>query len=233
MRVSSDKNRLAWSNAEAQAALTRYEAIVRGIARRLVPVARMGQALDHEDLCAEGRIAVLEALRTYEGFGIEEKTWVRTRIRQRMIDAIRRLDVRSRDEVKFSMQQSVLPANSNDTNVHDEAKRRSLVPRRLVSFDSAPPEHDPPAARLFDTQPAADEVADHNAQHERLRDALQVLPPRQRVAIELALYEGYSLREIGDRMGISESRVCQLQKRAVQHLHRAVSLPPPMNADAA
>lgn len=234
MRVSSDKNRLSWTNAEAQAALTRYENVVRGLARRLAPVARMGQALDMEDLCAEGRIAVLEALRTYEGFGIEEKTWVRTRVRQRMIDAIRRLDVRSREEVKFTTQQSMMPANSNGTEVPDGAKRRSIVPRRLVSFDSAPPEHEPLAARLFDVHLLpADEVADHNAQHERLRDALQGLSPRQRSAIELALFEGYSLREIGDQMGISESRVCQLQKRAVQHLQRAVSLPPGANADAA
>ena len=31
-----------------------------------------------------------------------------------------------------------------------------------------------------------------------------------------------ALREIGDQMGISESRVCQLQKRAVQNLRRAI-----------
>ncbi len=219
------KTRLSWSNDEAQAALGRYEAVVRATARRLLPVARLGQALDEEDLCAEGRIAVLEALSTYEGFGIEEKTWVRTRVRQRMIDAIRRLDVRTRDEVKQSVRQSLLPPDS------DEHPRKSLIPRRLVSFDSAPPEHEPLAARLFDAQlPMADEVADQNAQHERLIDAISVLPPRQRTAIELALFEGFSLREIGDRMGISESRVCQLQKRAVQHLQRAVSIAPTLDA---
>jgi RNA polymerase sigma factor for flagellar operon FliA len=234
MRVSSDKNRLSWSNAEAQEVLSRYENVVTAMARRLAPVARIGQALDVEDLCAEGRIAVLEALRTYEGFGIEEKTWVRTRVRQRMIDAIRRLDVRTRDEVKCARQQSLLPLSADQADTDFQLKRRSLIPRRLVSFDSAPPEHEPLAARLFDAQsPTADEVADHNAQHERLHDALQVLPARQRAAIELALFEGYSLREIGDRMGISESRVCQLQKRAVKHLKRAVSLPPRFDADAA
>ena len=59
------KNRLSWSNRDAQEALTKYEGIVRMTARRLRPVASLGQALDEDDLCAEGRVAVLEALSTY------------------------------------------------------------------------------------------------------------------------------------------------------------------------
>jgi RNA polymerase sigma factor for flagellar operon FliA len=55
-----------------------------------------------------------------------------------------------------------------------------------------------------------------------LLKAMDILPLRQRTAVELALFEGLALREIGDRMGISESRVCQLQKRAVQHLRKTV-----------
>jgi RNA polymerase sigma factor for flagellar operon FliA len=210
--------RLVWTNVQAQAALTKYEGSVRMLARRLTPIASLGQALDEEDLCAEGRIAVLEALATYEGFGIEERTWVRTRIRQRMIDAIRRLDVRSRDEMRMAIRP---PADAGDEG---EERARELRSRRLVSFDSAPPEVEPLSAKLCDTYvPPADEVAEQNAQHVRLVTAISLLPPRQRVAIELALFEGLPLREIGDRMGISESRVCQLQKRAVQHLQKVIS----------
>jgi RNA polymerase sigma factor for flagellar operon FliA len=222
----ASKERLTWSNAEAQEALEKYEGSVRMLARRLAPVARMGQALDEEDLCAEGRIAVLEALSTYEGFGIEERTWVRTRVRQRMIDAIRRLDVRSRDEMRMAIKQR------SDAPVDDETEERAraLRARRLVSFDSAPPEVEPLSARLYDScAPPADEIAENNAQHVRLITAISVLPPRQRTAIELGLFEGLPLREIGDRMGISESRVCQLQKRAVQHLQKVVSDFPPEN----
>lgn len=211
--------RLSWTNADAQAALERFENVVRMTARRLQPVARLGQALDEEDLCAEGRIAVLEALSTYAGFGIDERTWVRTRIRQRMIDAIRKLDVRSRDEVRLAVRH----AGGLVVDQDEEDRGRLLAARRLVSFDSAPPEHEPLAARLSDSQmPAADEVAEHNAQHVRLLDALADLPPRQRIAVELCLFEGLPLREIGSRMGISESRACQLQKRAVQHLQKVI-----------
>lgn len=210
--------RLAWGNREAQEALTRYEAVVRAVARRLAPAARFGHALDEEDLCAEGRVAVLEALRTYAGFGIEERTWVRTRIRQRMIDAIRRLDVRTRDEVRKGVERERANAQKCGQSLLPEAPVR-----RLVSLDTLHGDAESTCDGLGDGAIWADDMAEQSAQSSRLLAAIRVLPPRQRRAIELGLFEGLALREIGLRMGISESRVCQLQKRAVQHLQRAVS----------
>src|SRR5678815_1742522 len=119
---------MQWTNGSAREALARYEGIVRMMARRLRPLARAGQALDHEDLCAEGRIAVLEALRSYQGFGIEERTWVRTRVRQRMIDAVRRVDVRSRDEVRLAVRH----AAGETTNSVEHERGRIVAARRLV-----------------------------------------------------------------------------------------------------
>lgn len=211
---------MSWSNTEARNALARYEGLVRSTARRLRPVASLGQALDEDDLCAEGRVAVLEALSTYEGFGIEEQTWVRTRIRQRMIDAIRRMDLRSRDEVKLAVEHA-----AGDVAEGPRAERaRRIAARRLVSADHSPTDSEPMVARLKDSMaPPVDELAQQSEQLDRLLSALGGLAPRQREAIELGLFQGMALREIGERMGISESRVCQLQKRAVVHLSAAVT----------
>jgi RNA polymerase sigma factor FliA len=210
---------MSWSNAEAREALAKYEGVVKAVARRLRPVATLGQALDEDDLCAEGRVAVLEALSTYQGFGIEEHTWVRTRIRQRMIDAIRRLDLRSRDEMRLAVRH----ASGETSQTGEEERGRMIAARRLVSLDATPSDTEPMVNRLRDSRmPAADVATYQNRQHERLMEAIAQLPARQRLAIELGLFEGMALREIGDRMGISESRVCQLQKRATQHLRRAI-----------
>ena len=219
------QGRLAWQNDEARTALRRYEGLVQAVARRLAPAARLGQALDQEDLWAEGRIAVLEALRTYQNFGIEERTWVGTRIRQRMIDAIRRLDVRTRDELRLfsSSEQS----DGSEQDAQKQERARELSARRLVSLDSVPnTDMEPLSARLQDpgVQPA-DEVAHQKSLSERLRFAIASLPERQRTAIELSLFEGLALREIGERMGVTESRVCQLQKRAIELLREALSCP--------
>jgi RNA polymerase sigma factor for flagellar operon FliA len=231
--VGALQSRLCWHDGEARVALDRYEGLVQAIARRLAPAARMGQALDQEDLWAEGRIAVLEALRTYQGFGIEERTWVGTRIRQRMIDAIRRLDVRTRDELRFyaAQKQGARDGVAVETEGDKHERARELSARRLISLDaSADADAEPLSARLHDhyLRPA-DEVADQNALQQRLHSAIARLPERQRTAIELSLFEGLPLREIGDRMGVTESRVCQLQKRAVELLRRALALPVPVS----
>lgn len=223
--MSALEGRLSWPDDDARAALQRYEGLVQSVARRLAPAARMGQALDQEDLWAEGRIAVLEALRTYQGFGIEERTWVATRVRQRMIDAIRRLDVRTRDELRLATSYAASSDGEQDPQRRERA--RTLSARRLISLDtSASAEVEPLSARLYDhgVQPA-DEAADQKALSLKLHFAIASLPARQRTAIELSLFEGLPLREIGQRMGVTESRVCQLQKRAVELLREALSCP--------
>jgi RNA polymerase sigma factor for flagellar operon FliA len=137
-----------------------------------------------------------------------------------MIDAIRRLDLRSRDEMRLVVRH----AAGQTENAKEAERGREIAARRLVSFDSVPADTEPLANRIRDSHaPMADDVTQVNFQKSRLLAALKILPPRQRTAIELGLFEGLALREIGDRMGISESRVCQLQKRAVQHLQKAIS----------
>ena len=99
--------KMTWSNADACEALARYEAIVRMTAARLRPVATLGQALDEDDLCAEGRVAVLEALSTYQGFGIEERTATGVRGRRsdnRLIEA--KLDWRPTEMLRMGLERT-------------------------------------------------------------------------------------------------------------------------------
>ncbi len=208
------KPKMSWSEADAKNALERYESIVQRVARKLKPSAIPGQALDHDDLCAEGRIAVLEALATYEGFGVSEQTWVRIRIRQRMIDAIRRLDVKSRDEVKQVVREQQKPLSESHPEIVRDPAARRLVPLDAEHIDNNRVEG------AYELNRAAS--PEEQLQGQRLMDALKVLPPRQREAMELALMKGLSLKDIGDMMGISESRVCQLQKAAIEILRRNV-----------
>jgi RNA polymerase sigma factor (sigma-70 family) len=139
-----------------------------------------------------------------------------------MIDAIRRLDLRSRDETRLAVRHA---AGDLEEGAQTERAKRAAA-RRLVSADHSPTDSEPMVARLKDSMaPAVDELAGQSEQQQKLMEALGALAPRQREAIELGLFEGMALREIGAQMGISESRVCQLQKRAVVHLRTAVNEP--------
>jgi RNA polymerase sigma factor for flagellar operon FliA len=64
---------------------------------------------------------------------------------------------------------------------------------------------------------------------QKLRVALERLPGRLRTVVDLSCGEELTLREIGERLGVTEARVCQLRKEAVTQLRRSCSdtiLPP-------
>jgi RNA polymerase sigma factor for flagellar operon FliA len=76
---------------------------------------------------------------------------------------------------------------------------------------------------LIDTieDPNADDPSRAMAQtelREALADAIQRLPERERLVITLYYYEELTLREIGEVLGVTESRVSQLHTKAVLRL---------------
>jgi RNA polymerase sigma factor FliA len=50
---------------------------------------------------------------------------------------------------------------------------------------------------------------------DRLADAIELLPERERLVVALYYYENLTLREIGEVLGVTESRVSQLHTKAV------------------
>jgi RNA polymerase sigma factor for flagellar operon FliA len=67
---------------------------------------------------------------------------------------------------------------------------------------------------------AADPVKmiDVNALKDRVADAIATLPEREKLVIALYYYENLTLREIGEVLGVTESRVSQLHTKAVLRL---------------
>lgn len=48
-----------------------------------------------------------------------------------------------------------------------------------------------------------------------LAEAINRLPEREKIVITLYYYEGLTLAEIGQVLGVTESRVCQMHTKAV------------------
>jgi RNA polymerase sigma factor FliA len=59
--------------------------------------------------------------------------------------------------------------------------------------------------------------------HDRLRDALEGLPERDRQVAVLVYVYNLTLREIGEVLGVTESRVCQIHSALKNKLRRALS----------
>ena len=74
---------------------------------------------------------------------------------------------------------------------------------------------------LFEDGPARGLEKSHF--REALRDAIAGLPERERLVIALYYDEELNLREIGQVLGVSESRVCQIHSQAALRLRSRLS----------
>ena len=54
-----------------------------------------------------------------------------------------------------------------------------------------------------------------------LAEAINGMPEREKIVLTLYYYEGLTLAEIGQVLGVTESRVCQIHTKAVLQLRIA------------
>ncbi len=66
--------------------------------------------------------------------------------------------------------------------------------------------------------PDPQEVVDQGELRDRIADSIAALPEREKLVIALYYYENLTLREIGEVLGVTESRVSQLHTKAVLRL---------------
>jgi RNA polymerase sigma factor for flagellar operon FliA len=56
-----------------------------------------------------------------------------------------------------------------------------------------------------------------------LADAINRMPEREKIVLTLYYYEGLTLAEIGEVLGVTESRVCQIHTKSVIHLRSKIA----------
>jgi RNA polymerase sigma factor for flagellar operon FliA len=66
--------------------------------------------------------------------------------------------------------------------------------------------------------PDPQSVVDQGELRDRIADAIAALPEREKLVVALYYYENLTLREIGEVLGVTESRVSQLHTKAVLRL---------------
>ncbi len=197
----------AWSNAGAPAVLAKYELLVQRIASTMYPQAALGHCLDADDLAAEGRVAVLEAVATYEGYGSSEFSWVARRIRYRMLDAIRRLDVRSRTEL------DAVASQRSAENTEDEP-----LPARLRHLAFAKDEY------FF--SPVMGEQEDEASARELvclIEAAVGKMEPREQQVADSVVLRGKTLTEVAAEIGVSVARVSQIYSEVCSQIREYVA----------
>ncbi|RXJ72929.1 RNA polymerase sigma factor FliA [Veronia nyctiphanis] len=221
------------------ALIAQYSSLVKRIAHHII--ARLPPNVQVEDLIQAGMVGLIEAKQNYDpSKGASFETYAGIRIRGAMLDDIRRGDWVPRSVHKNNRQigeaiavlENELGRDPKDNEI---AERLGMS---LAQYHQA--QTDINNGRLVGMEDLGitEEVYSVGGQHEEnltfqevsdgsfkshLADAIKKLPEREALVLSLYYDEELNLKEIGAIIGVSESRVCQIQNQAMQRLRTKLS----------
>jgi RNA polymerase sigma factor for flagellar operon FliA len=213
--------------------------LVKRIAYHLLN--RLPDSVQVDDLIQAGMLGLLEAIKNYDvSQGASFDTYAGIRIRGAMLDEVRRSDWTPRSVHKKSrMVSDAIREIENRTG--REARDVDVAEQLGIAMDEY--NHilqDSSSCRLFSVEELAedgdyylDDVLDHEQGlvdgisregfQRALAKAIMGLPERERLVIALYYDEELNLREIGEVLNVSESRVSQICTQAVLRLRSRLS----------
>jgi RNA polymerase sigma factor for flagellar operon FliA len=216
--------------------LTEHAPLVKRLAHQMK--AKLPPSVEVDDLVQAGMIGLLDAIQRYEeNHGAQFETYAVLRIRGAMLDELRsndwmprstRQNMRKVEQAMATLQQQLgRPPSESEIakslklslsdyqemlgdsgghqlvyyeDFHDEDGNDSWLDRYAVDDDD-------PLRALLETD-----------FRQAVIDAIDNLPPREKILMGLYYEEELNLKEIGAVMGVSESRVSQLHSQAVGRL---------------
>jgi len=215
--------------------LTRY--VIGRIKVNLPP------SFSYEDIASYGIEGLIDAIEKYTpGKGAKFETYALMRIRGSIIDKVRSQDFLPRSirkkikEVKnatekLKQQLGRAPTTAEVAQVLGVEKEKV---EEILSHDTGIDSiydkkgNSEDGAEIIDTiadektQAPDEELEMKDSKHE-LELALKKLPERERMLLVLYYHQNMTLKEIGDIIKVSESRVCQLHSQAIMKLRNILS----------
>ena len=189
------------------ALIERYAPMATAVARRMrVPTTVLA---GRDDLESAALIGLIDAVDRFDpDRGIPFEGYAALRIRGAVLDELRRVDDRSRDDRRRA-RATVAADVEPEIGAYGQTLSLDLL---LETGD-----HDWAAESELDDRDDIDDL------RWRVETALRCLPPRQRELLSRYYGDSLTLRESAVKMGISEARACQLHGRAIQNLRRELA----------
>lgn len=237
------------SERDREQLLLEYARLVKYVVGRLG--AGSGGAFDHADAMSVGTIGLIGAIDTWRhDAGSSFESYAITRIRGAIIDAIRSIDPIGRaardggrriDRAVAEIETTIgrTPSEEEiavaiDCSVEEYRRMLQLAHVATVSIegDSEDPEDEGVGARLADPD-AEDPMARLLAidEREEIARAIGELPERQAQVVALYYVEELTFREIGEVIGVTESRACQIHAEAIRALRRTLGAGTPTESE--
>jgi RNA polymerase sigma factor for flagellar operon FliA len=220
-----------------------YLPLVRLVAERIHR--RLPPGIDVGSLIHSGIVGLLEALQRYDPKrGVAFQTYARYRIQGEIMEYLRSLDwvsrsvrawgrrvsaARTRLTGKFGREASPEEMAkelgvSLDEYYRVDQKVSDSTLLSLEDLSAASEEEWRRAQEKFANNPFQDPLVCVEGKDlvEKLTSAIDTLPERERLVVSLYYHEELTLREIGEMLGLTEGRICQIHSQAVSRLRQAL-----------
>lgn len=219
-----------------------YIPLVKYIASRIM--FGKNKYMEYEDLVSYGMIGLIDALNKFDNTkGMKFSSYASIRIKGSMIDELRKnrpISKGAMDKLnKYNkaidaLQLELLREPTNDEiakylkislnevgEIENYINYISMVSLEDVVFSD---DEDVNLIGIIEDKnsPSPDAHLQDKEQLEILAEAINLLKEKDRTILNLYYYEGFTLKEIGTVLSVSESRVCQLHSRAISNLRESM-----------
>ena len=202
---------------------------------------RLPPFMEVDELIQVGMIGLLEAARAYDASkGIEFENFAHSRVRGAILDEVRRMSFLPRSAVAINKSHNEathsLAAELGRTptqaelaehmgkDIDDFHKERTQANRFETYSMEVVTDEVMSLAADSSTQPEA--IVEHEDFMEALVGAIGDLPEREQLLMNLYYVEELNLKEIGEVLGVTESRVSQLITATVKKLRGVLQISP-------
>ncbi len=220
--------------------IVHYSPLVKYVAGRVS--VGLPQNIEQADLVSYGIFGLIDAIDKFDpSRNIKFETYAIARIKGAIIDELRSIDwvprsvrakARSVEKAYAKLEASLLrtPTDAEVANEMGISEPELHAVFQQVSFVGliALDEMLSVSGERGETTTLGDTIADKGdgpmqafeaeETKEVLADAINRLADREKIVLTLYYYEGLTLAEIGDILGVTESRVCQIHSKAVLQL---------------
>jgi RNA polymerase sigma factor FliA len=217
----------------------RYAPLVKRIAHHLL--LRMPASVQIDDLIQSGMIGLLEAAKKYDvSKGASFETYAGIRIRGSMLDEVRKGDWAPRS-VHRKSRKVAEAIKAIEARTGKDAKDQQIATEleidlnayyailqdasgsRLFSFDDIMEGDDSAIEFSAGELPGPCDGLQRDTFKAHLARAIDGLPDREKLVLALYYDEELNLKEIGEVIGVSESRVSQIHSQAAMRLRARLS----------
>jgi RNA polymerase sigma factor for flagellar operon FliA len=219
-----------------------YHGFVCKIANKLK--SRLPDSVPRADLIAVGMIGLIEAYDRFDASkGVPFSSYAELRTRGAMIDMLRQQDwvprsirrrtrelnecsgwFQKKHERRVSKSELAELLQITEKQLEKRISRDQISV--LISTEQQVYGSDGISVgeQLASKEPLVEEQIFLEEREIALRSGIDSLPPKERLTIELYYSQGLSLRSIGEELGVTESRACQIRGKAIQKLQKKLQM---------